>query len=149
MKTDFVPSTNLKNVLLYGVVYLLWFLNALICVAVVIQFQSTVNVVWIALGGDRYTLSLVNQVCLLLGGFVAFVYVMSLEGYYRDSITHRDGEPAKSDAITTQQQTRLIQRLNDSGLGLLLRRFAITTAIPIGVLIACLVALEIALRILQ
>ena len=149
MKTDFVPSTNLKNVLLYGIVYLLWFLNTLVCVAVVIQLQSIVNVFWIALGGDRYTLSLVNQVCLLLGGFVAFVYVMSLEGYYRDSITCRDNRPEQSTVLTTQHQTRLIQRLNDSGLGLLLRRFAITTAIPIGVLVACLVALEIALRILQ
>lgn len=149
MKTDFVPSTNLKNVLLYVVVYLLWFLNTLVCVAVVLQLQSIVNGIWIALGGDRYTLSLVNQVFLLLGGFVAFVYVMSLEGYYHESITQRDKRPEQSTVLTTQQQTRLIQCLNDSGLGLLLRRFVITTAIPIGVLVACLVALEIALRILQ
>jgi hypothetical protein len=149
MKTGFVPSANLEDVLLYGVVYLLWFLNALICAAVVIQLQSTSNVIWIALGGDRYSLGLVNQVCLLLGGFVAFVYVMSLEGYYRDSITRRDTRPERSTVLTTQQPTRLIHRLNDSELGRLLRRFAIATAIPIGVLVACLVALEIALRVLQ
>ena len=149
MKTDFVPSTNLKSILLHGVTYLLWFVNTLVCVATVIQFQSFVVALWIAIGGDRYTLSLVNQVCLLLGGFVAFVYVMSLEGYYHESITRRDHRLEPSTVLTTQQQTRFIQRLNDSGLGLLLQRFVITTAIPIGVLVACLVALEIALRILQ
>ena len=149
MKTDFVPSTDLKSILLYVVVYLLWFLNTLVCVAAVIQLQSTVNVFWVALGGDRYTLSLVNQVVILLGGFVAFVCVVSLEGYYRGSIVHRDKKPTKNDMITPQYQNRLAQWLTNSGVDVLLRRFAITTAIPIGVLVICLVALEVALRILQ
>jgi len=149
VKTQFTFSPSLKNILLNGTLYLLWFINTLVCVAALIQFRSTVNVFWIALGGDQYSLSLVNQVVLLLGGLVAFVYVMSLEGYYRDSIPRRDNRPEPSTVLATQQQTRLMPRLNDSGLGLLLRRFAITTAIPISILVACLVALEIAVRILQ
>jgi hypothetical protein len=153
MKTQIDSSPTLKNFLLYGLAYLLWLVNMLVCVAVIIQLRSTVNVFWVALGGDRYSLSMVNQVCLLLGGFVAFVYVMSLENHYRESITHR----AEKDGIrndlaekaSTQRKAELQRRLTDLGLGILLRRFAITTAIPLGVCLAALVALEIALRILQ
>jgi len=142
MKTQFASLPTLKNILLYMLVYLLWFVNTLVSAVAVIQLRSTTNVFWVALGGDRYTLSLVNQVCLLLGGFVAFVYVMSLESHYRESIT-------QVEKASPQHQTLLTQRLTDLGLGLLLRRFAVTTAIPLGVCIASLVALEIALRIMH
>ena len=143
MKTQFASLPTLKNILLYMLVYLLWFVNTLVSAVAVIQLRSTTNVFWVALGGDRFTLSLVNQVCLLLGGFVAFVYVMTLESHYRESIT-RQVEKA-----SPQHQTSLTQRLTDLGLGLLLRRFAVTTAIPLGVCIASLVALEIALHIMN
>ena len=67
MKTQIASSPTPKNILLYGLGYLLWLVNSLVCVVAVIQLRSAVNVIWVALGGDRYTLSLVNQVCLLLG----------------------------------------------------------------------------------
>ena len=136
MKTHLIPSPTLKKFLLYGIVYLFWFINTLVCVVALIQFRSMVNVFWIAFGGDRYSLSLVNQVCVLLGGFVVFVYVIALESHYRESIASR-AELASS------------QHLTDLGLGILLRRFAITTALPLSVWLASLGALEIAWRILS
>lgn len=135
MKIPIASLPALSNILLSGLVYLLWFINTLVCVVALIQFRSAVNVWWVVLGGDRYSLGLVNQVCLLIGGFAIFVYVVLLEGHYRESISRR--------VKTTSQ------RLTDLGLGILLRRFAITTAVPLGVCIASLVALEIALRILS
>jgi hypothetical protein len=143
MKTQIDSTSPLKNILLYAAVYLLWFLNTLVCVAVVIQLQSIANVFWIALGGDRYTLSFISQVSILLGGLVAFVYVMFLESYYRGSITRQ------VEKTPSQHQNRFALWLTNLRVDVLLRRFAISTAIPIGVLVACLVAFEIALRILR
>lgn len=135
MKTPIASLPAVSHILLSGFVYLLWWINLLGCVVALVQFRSAVNVWWVVLGGDRYSLGLVNQVCLLIGGIVVFVYVMLLEGQYRESIMRR-------------VKTTSPQRLTDLGLGILLRRFALTTAVPFGVCIASLVALEIALRIL-
>jgi hypothetical protein len=149
MKTQIASSSTLKNILLYGLGYSLWLVNSMVCVVAVIQLRSAVNVIWVALGGDRYTLSLVNQLCLLLGGFVAFVYVMFLESHYRESVTQRKRKPETSEDVSARASTspsRFARWLTDWGLGILLRRFAITTTIPLGVCLASLVALEIALR---
>jgi hypothetical protein len=79
MKTQFASSPTLRKILSYGFVYLLWFINILVCVVALVQFRSTVNVWWVALGGDRFLLGLVNQGCWLIGGFVVFVYGMLLK----------------------------------------------------------------------
>lgn len=60
MKTNPAPPLTLKDILLYVLAYLLWLVNVVVCVAAVIQFRSTVNVLWVALGGDRYSLGLVS-----------------------------------------------------------------------------------------
>ena len=98
--------------------YLAWLVSIAACVAALLQFQSTANVLGAVLGANRYVLRLLNQVALLLGGLAAFIYVVFLEGYYR--------EGAK--------------------LGLLPRRFAKTIAIPLGIVVLCLVLVEIAWR---
>ncbi len=121
MKTDNPSPRTPKGILLHVLAYLLWLVSIAVCVAAVLQLRSTVNVLWVALGGDRYSLGLANQVTLLLGGLAAFVYVVFLEGYYREGV--RRGAS-------------------------LLRRFAITIAVPLGVIALCLALLEIALRAL-
>ena len=93
---------------------------------------------WMALGGDRYVLMAVNQVCVLLGGFIAFCYVMLMESYLRES-------NGQSIAFTSHKNG-LAQRLTNWGVALLFKRFAIATAIPLGVLVICLVVMQIALR---
>ena len=61
MKTNTTSPLALKDILLYVLAYLLWLVNVVVCVAAVIQFRATVNVLWVALEGDRYSLGLVNQ----------------------------------------------------------------------------------------
>jgi len=153
MKTLLTPSPAVKDVLLRGLAYLLWLVNIGVCTLALLQLLSTVNVFWVVLGGDRYSLALVNQVCLLLGGFVVFVYVMCLESHYRESVTRRvETSIINDDAAgkaSSQLPTRVGQQLTDLGLGILLQRFAITTALPIGVWLASLAALEVALQMLN
>jgi hypothetical protein len=150
MKTNTTSPLALKDILLYVLAYLLWLVNVVVCVAAVIQLRSTVNVLWVALGGDRYSLGLVNQLSLLLGGLAAFIYVVFLEGYYRQSITRRGQKPqAGGDAAAhtpAPPSSRISQWLNTVGLTVLLRHFAITTAVPLGLYVASLGVLEVGLR---
>ena len=148
MKTNTPSPLALKDILLYVLAYLLWLVNVVVCVAAIIQFRSTVNVLWVALGGDRYSLGLVNQLSLLLGGLAAFIYTVSLEGYYRQSITRRGQKPqAGGDAAAhTPAPGRISQWLNTVGLTVLLRRFAITTAVPLSLVVVSLVMIEVAWR---
>jgi len=153
MKTELAPRLTIKDILLYLLSYLLWLVSVAVCVAAVIQLRSTVNVLWVALGGDRYSLGVANQVSLLLGGFAAFVYVVFLEGYYRESVKHRAPRPVASSAISAPEPilrpSRLWRWLNYLGLAVLLRRFAITVAIPLGVFLLSLALLEVALRAMR
>jgi hypothetical protein len=91
------------------------------CVAAFFQFQSAVNVLGASLGANRYALRLLNQVTLLLGGLAALIYVVFLEGYYRPGARR----------------------------SVLLRRFAVTIAVPLGVAALALALIEIALRTIR
>ena len=150
MKTNTASPLALKDVLLYVLAYLLWLVNIVVCVAAVIQIRSTVNVLWVALRGNRYALGLVNQLSLLLGGLAAFIYVMFLEGYYRSNITRGGQKPeAGNDAaahMPAPPSGRILQWLDTAGLRVLLRRFAITTAVPLTLVVVSLVMVEVVLR---
>jgi len=123
-----------------------------VCLAAVLQFRSTLNVLWGVFGHSRYTLGLADQLSVMLGGLVAFAYVMFVESYYRQSVTHWDQKPPADGDVPAQAYAsppgRISQWLTRAGLDVLLRRFAITTAIPLGVYIASVVAYEIAWRIM-
>ena len=150
METNPAPPLTLKDILLYVLAYLLWLVSVIVCVAAVIQLRSTINVLWVALGGDRYSLGLVNQLSLLLGGLAAFIYVVFLESYYRQSITRGGQKPqAGNDAAAhtpAPPSGRISQWLDTAGLTVLLRRFMITTAIPLGLVVVSLVMIEVAWR---
>ena len=107
-----------KGPLFYVLAYLVWLVSIAACVAALFQLQAAVNVLGAVLGANRYALRLVNQVTVLLGGLAAFIYVVFLEGYYRAG----------------------------ARLGVLLRRFAVTIAVPLGVVVLSLALVEIALR---
>jgi hypothetical protein len=119
MKTEPTSAPAPRRALRQALAYLLWLVSVAACVAAVLQLRSAVNALWAALGGNRYSLGLANQVSLLLAGFAAFVYVIFLEGYYREAA--RRGTS-------------------------LLRRFGVTMAVPVGVILLSLVGVEVALR---
>jgi hypothetical protein len=130
-KTNFDRASSPKDILLYVAAYLLWFVNILVCAEAIIQIVSTVDFLWAALKGDRYVLSLINQATLLVGGFIAFVFVISLEHTYRACVDHEVGGQTREQRLRT-----------------LLRHFARTTAIPLGVIIVLVATIAVAARIL-
>lgn len=128
-------NRKLHDVLLYMLAYVLLLITTAVCVAAVLELRSTVNVLWVVTGHSRYTLGLADQFSLLLGGLVAFAYIVFLETYYRASVTQRGDK----DLRFGRPRGRVAQWLMDAGLDVLLRRFAWTVAIPAGVLIVSLV----------
>jgi hypothetical protein len=115
-------SRTPQRVLLYVTAYLFWLLSIVACALAAIQFSSTANVLVGLLSGNRYAARLANQASLLLVGLVAFGYAIFLEGYYREGAGRGAG---------------------------LLRRFAITIAVPLGVFVVALALSEIAVRLVH
>ena len=149
MKTNTASQLALKDILLYVLAYLLWLVNIVVCIVAVIQLRSAATILWIALGYDHWKLGLVGQLGLLLGGLAACVYVVFLESYYRRSVTHGVQEPEGGDVSMPAQgshQGRIARWSIDPRLAVLLRRFILTTAIPLGLVAASLVITEVAFR---
>ncbi len=145
-------SRKLRDVLLYMVAYVLLLITTAVCVAAVLELRSTVNVLWVMTGHSRYTLSLVDQLSLLLGGLVAFAYIVFLETYYRASVTQRgdsDLRTASELSRVARPRGRVAQWLVDAGLDVLSRRFAWTMAVPAGVLIVSLALRPMAFDLLR
>ena len=136
--------------MLYVLVYVLWLVNAAACAMAVIQLRATVNALWVILGGEHYALGLVNQLVLILGSLAALVYVIVLESHYRESIAPSSPRPGVTGGVSEKappvRPGRLPPWLTGGGLDVLLRRFAITTAVPLAIVALSLLVLEIALR---
>ena len=149
MKTNTASQLSLKDILLYVLAYLLWLVNIVVCIVAVIQLRSAATILWIALGYDHWTLGLVGQLIVLLGGLAACVYMVFLESYYRRSVARGIQNPQGGDVSVQAQishQGRIAQWLTDPRLAVLLRRFAVTTAIPLSLVVASLVITELAFR---
>jgi hypothetical protein len=115
-------SRTPQRVLLYVTAYLFWLLSIVACALAALQLSSTANVLVGLLSGNRYAARLANQASLLVVGLAAFAYAMFLEGYYREGARSGGG---------------------------LLRRFAITVAVPLGVFVVSLALSEIAVRLID
>ncbi len=155
MKTNTASPLAPKDVLLYVLAYLLWLVNIVVCLAAVIQFRSAATILWIALGYDHWKLGLIGELIVLLGGLAVCIYVVFLESYYRRSVArsarsaHGAQKPEGGDGSMQPQslyQGQIAQGPTDPRLAVLLRRFAVTAAIPLGLVVASLVITEVAFR---
>jgi hypothetical protein len=150
MKTQSAPVPVVKRILLYTLAYVLWLVNIVVCFLAVMQVRSTASALWVVMRGNPWAYGLLNQVILLVGGLIGFAYVVFLESYYREAVAQRLPQaPARRTAVPPALgSSRFALWLTRAGLDVLLRRFVITTAIPLGVLALALLVLEVALRLL-
>ena len=146
-QVDTMSRTTVKDMLLFVLAYLLWLVSIVACIVAVVELRSTMNLLWVMAGHSRWTLGVADQLSVLLGGVVALVYIMFLESYYRRSIAQRSEKPGDGNDVLSQNQVS--GRLNDQRLCVLLRRFAWTIAIPIGLSVVSLVMRQAALRLLR
>ncbi len=141
MNTGTMTRRSPGGIALYVLAYALWIVTILMTVQAVLQVRMAANAVSAAGGIDRYTLSLIDQVCLLIGGFIGFVYVMYIEHLYRDGVTLRiqghgpDGPASPPLPLPKGGVMRLLATWN---VDILLERFALTFAIPLAVYLLAL-----------
>jgi hypothetical protein len=120
--SDLDSPRALQSIARYAAAYLFWLASIVVCALAVLELSSGLNVLVAALSDNRYAARLVNQASLLVVGIVAFAYAMFLEGYYREGAR--------------------------SGAGML-RRFAVTIAVPLGVFLVSLAVREITLLLVH
>ncbi len=145
MKTDNVTRSTVREIAAYVLTYALWLITIIMSVLAVLEIRQAVNAIWVIMGVDSYSIALVNQVCLLLCGFAAFIYVMWLEHDYREGVRLRLS-PRLDDKARSLPPSGILQRLAELGLDLMLRRFAITFAIPLCLYLLSLAVYEITLN---
>lgn len=142
-------ASGLKRLALYALAYLLWLLVVAACIVAVVQFRSAMNVLWPALGGNSYSLGLVNQVTLLLGGLLAFGYVVLLESSLREAVARGLGQDSGLARLSPEaMRNPLTPWLRSYGCDLLLWRFGQAIGVPLVVIVLSFVLLEIGLRAL-
>ncbi len=100
-----------QRIMFYILAYALWLASMGVGVVALLELRLTASEVWVLTGHSLETLAVANQAGLLVGGLVVLVYVLWLEEYYRCCAAR---------------------------LYTLLRRFAWTVAIPVGVLLLSL-----------
>lgn len=129
---------KLEGLLLSALAYLLWLINLGVGIVAVIQTQSALDVTVPLRGGSQYTLNLMNQLSLLVGGFIVFIYSIFLHSHYHESIV----QPGQSeDGSAGDRPPGFAGR----AVRVLLRRFTVTTAVLLAVIVLALVILELAM----
>ncbi len=147
MTIDTTPRLSWREIAAYVLAYALWLITVLMCVQAILQIRLSVSAVWVVGGADRYRVALVDQSSLLLVGFAAFMYLVWVEHYYREGVMLRIS-PKLSDKVPMLPQGRVAGKLAGLGLDLVLRRFAFTFAIPLGLDLLALVVWHVALNAL-
>ncbi len=84
---EFRPKLTVGDIFGYILAYLFWLITAAIGMLAIFQTRNMINVVWPALGGNRWVLRAVDRFGLLFLGLLWLVYVIFVEQYYRLSIT--------------------------------------------------------------
>ncbi len=147
MRTESGTRSSWHDVTAYVLVYILWIITMLVSLQAVLEIRVAVSALWVLGGGNRYAVAVVNQVCLLLVGFIAFVYVIWTERYFRRGVTLRL-HPVLSDKVPPLPEGRVMRELAVWGVDLLLRRFALTFAVPLVLYLLSLLAYQGALDLI-
>lgn len=133
-----------KELLLQALAYLLWLVSIGACAFAFIQLSTAITVLWAMFSDNPYAVRLVGQVSLLVGGLIAFTYGVFLHGYYLGNVKRQSATQTPM-----RRRGRISQWLTGAGLAVLLRRFAVTVAVPLGVIALSLALIEVAIRAIR
>ncbi len=136
-------KTKWQNAARYTLAYVLWLLTLFMCIGAIIEIQAAAIATWVAIQGNRYALGLINQVSVILGGLATIIYAFALEEDYRDAVTLQ-----RANNFEKLPVDKFANRLANLGIDILLRRFAISFAIPLGIYLACIAIVQIAVRMM-
>jgi hypothetical protein len=73
---DIMPRLTLRDILGYAIAYMFWLVAALIALVAMFMARTALNVLWPALGLNRWVLRSVDRFGLVFMGLVWLVYVI-------------------------------------------------------------------------
>ncbi len=141
------PDLTIKDIFRYILAYLLWVLTAVTGMFAMLQFRNLLNIAWPMLGGNRWVLRPVDRFALIGMGLLWLAYNIFLENHYRSAVTYFRVVRYKKKMgyslppVPESPQNSIMQWLAKRGMALLIRRFALTFVVPLGLLVLAYVLL--------
>jgi hypothetical protein len=138
--SEFVkPKFTFKDLLSYLLAYWFWILGAAIALVAVFMIRQMLNVMWPAIGGNRWVMRAIDRFALVFLGLVWLVYSILTEQLFRSAITEVRERRLKarvdpSPNPVPEPTSALMRHLRQIGLDLLARRVVYAIGIPTLVL---------------
>ena len=133
------PKFTFRDLLGYLLAYWFWILGAAISMLALFMIRQMINVMWPALGGNRWAMRAIDRFALVFLGLVWLVYSIFSEQFFRMAITDVRLRRLKARVDPSpnpppEPKTALMRHLRKIGLDILARRVAYAVGIPILIL---------------
>jgi hypothetical protein len=133
------PKFTFRDLLGYLLAYWFWILGAAISMLALFMIRQMINVMWPALGGNRWAMRAIDRFALVFLGLVWLVYSIATEHSFRSAITEVRQRRLKarvdpSPNPAPEPQSSMMRHLRSIGLDLLTRRVALAIGVPTLVL---------------
>jgi hypothetical protein len=133
------PKFTFRDLLGYLLAYWFWILGAAISMLAVFMIRQMVNVMWPALGGNRWVMRAIDRFGLVFLGLVWLVYAIFTEQFFRTAITQVRERRHKARVNPSpnpppEPKTAFMKHLKKIGLDILAQRLLYAIGIPLLIL---------------
>ena len=148
------PRFTFRDLLGYLLAYWFWILGAAISMLAVFMIRQMLNVMWPAIGGNRWVMRAIDRFALVFLGLVWLVYSIFTEQFFRMSITEVRERRLKARVDPSPNpppmpKTALMKHLRKIGLDILSLRVVSAIGIPTLILGAAYGLFQLAFVILD
>jgi hypothetical protein len=133
------PKFTFRDLLGYLLAYWFWILGAAIALLAVFVIRQMINVMWPAIGGNRWVMRAIDRFALVFMGLVWLVYAIFTEQFFRTAITEVRERRLKarvdpSPNPPAEPKTAIMRHLKQIGLDILVQRLLYALGIPLLIL---------------
>jgi hypothetical protein len=135
MSEQVQPKFTFRDLLGYLLAYLFWILGVAIAMLALFMIRQMLNVMWPAVGGNRWVMRAIDRFALVFMGLVWLVYAIFTEQFFRMAITdvrerrHR-ARYNPSPNPPSLPKTSVMKHLRKIGLDILAQRVIYAIGIP-------------------
>ena len=134
--SEFVrPKFTFRDLLGYLMAYWFWILGAAISMLALFMIRQMINIMWPAIGGNRWVMRAIDRFALVFLGLVWLVYSIFTEQFFRLAITDVRMRRLKARVDPSpnpppEPKSALMRHLRKIGLDILARRVVFAIGIP-------------------
>ena len=148
------PRFTLRDLLGYLLAYWFWILGAAVAMVALFVIRQMLNVMWPALGGNRWVLRALDRFGLVFLGLVWLVYSIFMEQFLRTAVTEVRERRLKARVNPSpnpppEPKSALMRHLRKIGLDILAKRVVYSIGIPTLILGAAYGLFQLAFVILE